>query len=629
MPVLKGGKKLLYLLFALLFSFLIVFIYGIVLIYTVDEKIKKETEVLITEEVSNIFSNLEHQMLEISKGENVSTFFTKNEPWRWFFTKKFELVLTNYIRHVYMIAPLGNGKFRVVIDTESKHYDRIIEMEELNEILISKKSKIIHKEKGEAWITLAKPIIQDGEVTAILMADFSVKKFQKIKEMISGIRWIIIIAIFVIAVFLFFLVHQYVYNMILKKKIYIDELTGYYNTTYVNEILRYSGIRDYSLLMIDIDNFRLINETFGRKVGDKVIKAVAGQIKRLVKADTDILIRYGGEEFIVLVKLEKEDDNTGLMVAKRIFSSIKGKPINIDKKYNIGITVSISVVPNISNFRSIEEAIRIADRMLYEAKTKGKNRVEIYTEKSSAGVLKTINEVKEAINDGRIIFYYQPIYDLKNMKIIMYEALVRMKDSEGVIIAPGRFLPLIKGTSLYIEISRLGINKNIEMIRKNENLKISMNFSASDLLNNNLFNYLLNRIDESLFDRFFIELLEDEEIDDYSLLRKRIEKLKKKGIKFKIDDFGAGYANFVRLAHLNIDYVKIDGSIVQNITSDDKMFELLKAMVSFCKEVGIKTTAEFIDKEEILKKVREAGVDHGQGFYLGKPAPPEELGWKL
>ena len=629
MPIIKGGKRILYLIFAILISFLVVFIYGIILIYAVDEKIRKETEVLVIEEVSNILSNLESQMLSISKDKNISDFLSENEAWRWFFTKRLEMMLTNYIRHVYMVAPTESGKFRVVIDTEGKHIGKLIEKKGLKEVLITKRQKIIHEERKEAWITLAKPVIQGDKVTAILMADFSIEKFQKIKEMISGIRWIILTAILVISVFLIFLIYQYVYNIVLTRKVYVDDLTGFYNTTYINDVLRYSGIKDYALIIIDIDDFRFINETFGKEVGDKVIKAVAGQIKRLVKADTDILIRYGGEEFIVLVKLERSEDNTGLTVAKRIYNSIRSKPINIDKKYKVGISVSIGVVPNISQFRGIEEAIRIADRTLYEAKVRGKNRIEIYTEKSSAGSLKTINEVKEAINEGRILFYYQPIYDLKSMKVVMYEALVRMRDSKGGVLTPGRFLPLIKGTSLYIEISRLGINRNIDIILKNKELKISMNFSASDLLNNNLFNYLFNRIDKDISERFFIELLEDEEINDYGLLRKRIEKLKKKGIKFKIDDFGAGYANFVRLAHLNIDYVKIDGSIVRNITKDKRMFELLKAMVSFCKEVGIKTTAEFIDSEEILNRVKEAGVDHGQGFYLGKPAPPEELGWNV
>jgi len=145
----------------------------------------------------------------------------------------------------------------------------------------------------------------------------------------------------------------------------------------------------------------------------------------------------------------------------------------------------------------------------------------------------------------------------------------------------------------YFSTTRFGIIKNVDLLKKNPEIKISMNFGVSDIMNNNLFNFLLNTVDEEVGRKFYIELLEDEEIADYKILKNRIDKLKKKGIKFKVDDFGA-----------------------------------LKAMVNFCNEVGIKTTAEFIDSEEVLNKVKEAGVDHGQGYFLGKPKPPEELGWQ-
>ncbi len=622
-------KKLIYIIIFLLIFFILILGYGIILVHTMDKRIIKETEILITEEISDIFENLENQMKSIAKDKNIAEFIKTNEPWKWFFTKKLELIVTKNIKRVYMVAEDGEGNFEIIISTEKEIVGNKVRYEKLKNVINKGKSEIIYNKNGKSWITLAKPVIQNGNVTAILLADFSVKKFEKIQEMITGIRWIILGTTFLISIFLLILLYNYIYNSIIEKRLYTDKLTGLYSTSYVNDVLRFSGLKDYAMLIVDIDDFRMINQTYGKEVGDKVIKAVAGQIKRLVKIDSDIIVRYGGEEFLLLIKLEKPEDNTGLTVAKRIYSVFKNKPLNIDKKYNIGITVSISVIPNISIFRNIEEALRVADKILYEAKSKGKNRIEIYTEKASGETIKTINEVKEALNNGRILFHYQPIFDLKTMKIVMFEALLRMKNREGNIVFPAKFLPLIKGTSLYIEMSKLGITKNVDILKKNKDLKISMNFGISDILNNSLFNFLLNTIDEDVGKRFYIELLEDEEIADYELLKKRIEKLKKKGVKFKVDDFGVGYANFVRLSNLSIDYVKIDGSIVKSAVNDNKSFELLKAMVSFCKGVGIKTTAEFIDSEDVLKKVKEAGVDHGQGYYLSKPKAPEELGWKM
>ncbi len=622
-------KKLIYIFIFFLIFFILILGYGIVLVHTMDKRIIKETEILITEEISDIFENLENQMKSIAKDKNIAEFIKENEPWKWFFTKKLELIVTKNIKRVYMVAQDDKGNFEIIISTEKDATGEKIKSEKLIDVIKKGKSEIIYNKNGNSWITLAKPVIQNGNVTAILLADFSVKKFEKIQEMITGIRWIILGTTFLISIFLLILLYNYIYNSLIEKRLYTDKLTGLYSTSYVNDVLRFSGLKNYAMLIVDIDDFRMINQTYGKEVGDKVIKAVAGQIKRLVKIDSDIIVRYGGEEFLLFIKLEKPEDNTGLTVAKRIHSVFRNKPINIDKKYNIGITVSISVIPNISIFRNLEEAIRVADKILYEAKSKGKNRIEIYTEKASGETIKTINEVKEALNKGRILFHYQPIFDLKTMKIVMFEALIRMKNAEGNIIFPTKFLPLIKGTSLYIEMSKFGIIKNVNILKKNRNIKISMNFGISDILNNSLFNFLLNTIDENVGKRFYIELLEDEEIADYELLKKRIEKLKKKGVKFKVDDFGAGYANFVRLSNLNIDYVKIDGSIVKSAVNDQKSFELLKAMVSFCKGVGIKTTAEFIDSEDVLKKVKEAGVDHGQGYYLSKPKAPEELGWHI
>ncbi len=622
-------KKLIYIFIFFLIFFILVLGYGIVLIHTMEKRIIKETEILITEEISDIFENLENQMKSIAKDKNIAEFIKANEPWKWFFTKKLELIVTKNIKRVYMVAQDDKGNFEIIISTEKDTNGEKIKSEKLIDVIKKGKSEIIYNKNGKRWITLAKPVIQNGNVTAILLADFSVKKFEKIQEMITGIRWIILGTTFLISIFLLILLYNYIYNSLIEKRLYTDKLTGLYSTSYVNDVLRFSGLKNYAMLIVDIDDFRMINQTYGKEVGDKVIKAVAGQIKRLIKIDSDIIVRYGGEEFLLLIKLEKPEDNTGLTVAKRIYSVFKNKPINIDKRYNIGITVSISVIPNISIFRNLEEAIRVADKILYEAKSKGKNRIEIYTEKASGETIKTIDEVKEALSKERIIFHYQPIFDLKTMKIVMFEALVRMKNTEGNIIFPQKFLPIIKGTSLYIEMSKFGIIKNVNILKKNRNIKISMNFGISDILNNSLFNFLLNTIDEDIGRRFCIELLEDEEISDYKLLKKRIEKLKKKGVKFKVDDFGAGYANFVRLSNLNIDYVKIDGSIVKSAVNDKKSFELLKAMVSFCKGVGIKTTAEFIDSEDVLKKVKEAGVDHGQGYYLSKPKAPEELGWHI
>ena len=622
-------KKLIYIIIFLLIFFILILGYGIILVHTMDKRIIKETEILITEEISDIFENLENQMKSIAKDKNIAEFIKTNEPWKWFFTKKLELIVTKNIKRVYMVAEDGEGNFEIIISTEKEIVGNKVRYEKLKNVINKGKSEIIYNKNGKSWITLAKPVIQNGNVTAILLADFSVKKFEKIQEMITGIRWIILGTTFLISIFLLILLYNYIYNSIIEKRLYTDKLTGLYSTSYVNDVLRFSGLKDYAMLIVDIDDFRMINQTYGKEIGDKVIKAVAGQIKRLVKIDSDIIVRYGGEEFLVLIKLEKPEDNTGLTVAKRIYSVFKNKPLNIDKKYNIGITVSISVIPNISIFRNIEEALRVADKILYEAKSKGKNRIEIYTEKASGETIKTINEVKEALNKGKILFHYQPIFDLKTMEIVMFEALIRMKNAEGNIIFPSKFLPLIKGTSLYIEMSKFGITNNLNILKKNKDVKISMNFGVSDILNNSLFNFLLNTIDEDVGKRFYIELLEDEEIADYELLKKRIEKLKKKGVKFKVDDFGVGYANFVRLSNLSIDYVKIDGSIVKSAVNDSKSFELLKAMVSFCKGVGIKTTAEFIDSENVLKKVKEAGVDHGQGYYLSKPKAPEELGWKI
>ena len=232
--------------------------------------------------------------------------------------------------------------------------------------------------------------------------------------------------------------------------------------------------------------------------------------------------------------------------------------------------------------------------------------------------------IKKAVEERRIIPFYQAIVN-KDREIVKYETLMRIKDvddnDEPIIVTPDKFLGVSFKTKQYLELSRIVISKSLDNLLKTEK-SISINLSFKDILNYDFIDYLdsvLDRLKTEEKKRLVFEILESENLSDYDFLEEFVLKYKKLGIKIAIDDFGSGYSNFEHLLKLNVDYIKIDGSLIKNITSNPRQKIIVETISSFAKKIGIKTVAEFVETQEILDNLKELEIDFAQGYYTGKP----------
>ncbi|MEO1941954.1 MAG: EAL domain-containing protein [Campylobacterales bacterium] len=252
--------------------------------------------------------------------------------------------------------------------------------------------------------------------------------------------------------------------------------------------------------------------------------------------------------------------------------------------------------------------------------------------KKAERTLKILEILKEAIENNRVISYYQPIINNHTGKISHYEVLVRILHN-GEVLSPFMFLEIARNTSYYSKITPIVLHNGLKLLKCNPDIKININLSAvdleQDLIREELFRILGQN--EKYLNRLTFELLENEEIKDRDKFIEYLGKLREMGAKLAIDDFGSGYSNFKRMLEYRPQYLKIDGSLIKDIVTDPLSKSMVKSIVSFAKDAKIETVAEFVESREIYEVVKELGIDYSQGYYFGRPGPLtcEELNQKM
>ena len=233
--------------------------------------------------------------------------------------------------------------------------------------------------------------------------------------------------------------------------------------------------------------------------------------------------------------------------------------------------------------------------------------------------MKMIEYIDKAIEEDRVIPVYQPIMDAKTKKINKYECLVRIKKEDGSLMSPFFFLDVAKQSDQYPQITKIMIEKTF-LYMKDKNCNFSINLSSIDMENNELLKFLFQKIDEyNVYDRLIIELLEDESIHNFDIVLDFIKDVKRLGVKIAIDDYGSGYSNLDRIFQFQPDFLKIDGSIIKGITTDNTKIAIAKSAIYLSKQLGIYTVGEFIADKELFDKAIEIGIDFLQGYYMSEP----------
>ncbi|SNZ08164.1 diguanylate cyclase/phosphodiesterase [Persephonella hydrogeniphila] len=405
-----------------------------------------------------------------------------------------------------------------------------------------------------------------------------------------------------------------------------DPLTNLYNQRVFWELINYEVKRasthkyKFSLLVIDLDNFKAINDSYGHKFGDKFLIEVANLLEQSIKPG-DIVARYGGDEFVIV--LPETDAEKAKIVAKRIVETANSFYINTPdgKKINPQFSVGIATFPD--NADNEKDLFTIADSMMYKAKMSGKGHVRFPTESDMQEIIKKEQEINllliDSINKGNVIPVFQPIINNKTGDIFAYEVLSRLRINNRLIPA-SKFIEVAEKTGLIHKMDLISIEKALKYL-KDSNKKIFINLNPKSFTIQDFFKNIRSIMEKYRIrtERIVFEITERDTVKNFSLLQNLINEQKEHGFYFAIDDFGSGFSSFYYLKQLPIDFIKIEGEFIRNITLDEKDKAFVESIIILAKKLNIKIIAEYVESEEILEMVKELGIEYAQGYYIGKP----------
>ncbi|ADG94705.1 diguanylate cyclase/phosphodiesterase [Arcobacter nitrofigilis DSM 7299] len=407
-----------------------------------------------------------------------------------------------------------------------------------------------------------------------------------------------------------------------------DPLTSLFTQRVFRDLMEYEIKRaarhnyTFGLLVIDCDNFKPINDAHGHTFGDEFLKAL-GNILADSKRSEDILSRYGGDEFtLILPECNKEE---AFSVAQRILNNVSDLELISPDGTKCSMTVSIGMAMYPEHSTIQIELFNIADAMMYEAKTMGKNSIKYPTEYDLEEIHKEAEDksmlVLNAIKNENIIPHFQPIVNLKTNKCEINELLMRI-EIDGEYLPAAKFIETAEALGIVHKMDYMVIEKAFAKINEtNYQGLLFINLSPKALIISEFINkivvlahnYNINR------DNIVFEITERETVKSFSLLERFVQNLKLQGFSFAIDDFGSGFSSFHYIKKFPIDYIKIDGDFIINITKDKKDVAFVKSIVALAKELKVKTIAEFVENEEILEFLKNIDIDYVQGYHIGKP----------
>lgn len=412
-----------------------------------------------------------------------------------------------------------------------------------------------------------------------------------------------------------------------------DPLTDLYNrrrfTEEFEKSLRTAIRYQYknTLLFLDLDQFKDINDTSGHRAGDELLQLVANTLIRVTRF-TDLVARLGGDEFAILMP---ESTTEGAEVlAKKIIQEV----VKIQLQYGHvkhKVSTSIGLVHYPLQDADIHELMGFADLAMYKAKANGKGCFHTFSpDDNTQNQLETRvfwkHEIERALEHDNFVLYFQPILDIESEIIKHYEVLIRMRNPEtGDISLPGKFIEIAEQVGLINRIDHYVIHRAIHKLAKIQktgaNVTFSINLSGAIADNPLLIPMLKRCITNSGVrpDSLIFEITETAAVSNIQQAKKMMVAIKSLGCQFALDDFGVGFSSFNYMRELPVDIIKIDGVFIKDLdkNTDDRLF--VKALCDVAKGMGKKTTAEFVENAEILTLLKEFGIDHAQGFHIGKP----------
>jgi diguanylate cyclase (GGDEF)-like protein/PAS domain S-box-containing protein len=385
-----------------------------------------------------------------------------------------------------------------------------------------------------------------------------------------------------------------------------------------------------SVILIDIDHFKYLNDSLGHQFGDDLICQMAKRLSALL-SPSHTLSRLGGDEFVILMSDMPTVEPTSLMANKLL--GAMHEPFILDKQsYNVSVSMGISIFPN--DAQDAEELMRHADVAMYRAKQEGRNRLCFFSSELEKVLLQR-HELELLLRDRlhrqQLIVHYQPKFDMSNQLIIGAEALVRLEDKQGNLISPALFIPLAEESGLILELGKQVIFSACQMAKqlldRGFSVPISVNVAAAQFASSELEQHIKNALNMNALpsDMLELEITETALMLDASLTQTKLEQLKCIGVNISIDDFGTGYSSLAYLQKFKVDIMKIDMSFVRDMMTNKHDFEIVKTIVSLGQSMHLKLVAEGVENAEQQNALQGLGCHVGQGYLYSKPLSEKDF----
>jgi diguanylate cyclase (GGDEF)-like protein len=384
----------------------------------------------------------------------------------------------------------------------------------------------------------------------------------------------------------------------------------------------------HALLYVDLDQFKVVNDTFGHTAGDALLRQLSEMIQSSIRS-TDILARLGGDEFGIL--LERCDEARAIEVAENIRNSIEGYRFEWQGSFTT-VRCSIGVVLVTSENADVAGVMSSADVACYSAKDMGRNQVHLYRDTDASmrhEEMKWVSRITSAVEDNRLELFFQPIIGIGrelNQGRGHYELLLRMRDEDGALVGPDQFIPAAERYNLMSTLDRWVIHEALtELADRNDEgearYTLAINLSGTSLSEDRFLGFVIDELKKQKLPDGAIcfEITETAAISNLSRVVHFMQALKQLGCKFSLDDFGSGLSSFTYLKNLPVDYLKIDGQFIRNVAEDSVDQSMVKAIREVGQAMGIKTIAERVETRQVLDKLGSLGVEFAQGYYIARP----------
>ncbi len=401
----------------------------------------------------------------------------------------------------------------------------------------------------------------------------------------------------------------------LQAQLFKDDLTQLPNRKKLFNDIEHSK-HDAALLILNIDDFKEINDFYGQNAGDYVLVEFTKRLLHFFEEEKNIsLSRLSGDEFSLFFE-HKPSHRTFMKVVNRLTKEIEKMVFEYEQS-EIYIRVTFGGTMDTDEMlEKADIALKLAKEqkkyfLLYDAKLDVKRQ---YKEN-----MEWVKKIKSAIKEERIIPFFQPIFDAKTQEPVSYECLIRLIDTDGSVVSPFKFLTIAQKSKLYPQLTKIMIEKSCQYFQHRETT-FSVNLSINDILDVDMVAYIQKNVKKyGVNNKIVFEILETEGIDNYEEVSSFILSMKRLGCKISIDDFGSGYSNFEHILKLDIDYIKIDGSLIKHLDTDVNVQIVVETIVSFAKKLNLIIIAEFVHNQAVFEKVKSLDIERIQGFYLGEP----------